>query len=53
MKNPDIEFLEKRLNYVLSLEQYEIAVVIQKWLVELKLKQEKNKNLKSRLGNVI
>jgi hypothetical protein len=34
-EHPDIKFLKKRLNYVVALEQYEIAAVIKKWIDEL------------------
>lgn len=38
MKNeshPDIRLLQKRLNQVVSLEEYEIAATIKRWIDEL------------------
>ena len=47
-KHPDIELLEKRLKHVLSLEQYEIAVIIHKWINELKKNKESDVNYRKK-----
>ncbi len=36
----DIIFLQKRLDYLVKNEEYEIAARIKKWIDELKLKYE-------------
>jgi len=48
-KHPDILFLEKRMEYILFHEEYEKAVIIKRWLEELKIYHESKKNNKERV----
>jgi len=39
-RHPDIILLQRRLNYLVELEEYEIAAKIKKWIDELSLHYE-------------
>jgi len=41
--HPDIKFLNKRLDYLVKMEEYEIASRIKKWIDELIYKHSKDK----------
>jgi len=41
--HPDIIFLNKRLDYLVKMEEYEMAAKIKKWIDELIGKHSKNK----------
>ena len=41
--HPDILFLKKRLEFMLELEEYEIAAIIKRWIDELAIYYSINK----------
>lgn len=51
-KHNDILFLEKRLDYLLEVEDYEKAVVVSRWINELTELFDKQDNSKNNSNNI-
>ena len=51
-KHNDILFLEKRLDYLLEVEDYEKAAIVSRWINELNKLFDKQDNSKNNSNNI-